>query len=123
MNHSLIIVRSCNYCFLSIPNNSKEYELKYGITTSTSKAGLKSTIARFDPFEKKLDKEWKKLGDLNVAREGHGVIQVDNEFIVVGGTSIKVTESCKLNGESITCTTRTPTLWSFQFYPELILLP
>ena len=90
---------------MSIPNNSFKKYL--------------SIIARFDPIEN----SWTRFGNLQVARNGHGVIQVGNEFIVVGGTSVKVTESCKLNGESITCTTRTPTLWSFQFYPELILLP
>ena len=67
------------------------------------------------------------MGNLKVARRGHGVIQVDNEFIVVGGVNgIKgdePTESCKLNGESMTCTTREPHLSEFAFFPELILFP
>ena len=83
-----------------------------------------STIARFDPIEN----SWAKLGNLKVARTGHGVIQVDNEFIVVGGAthlgkSIMPTESCKLNGQSMKCTTREPQLSNMGFYPVLMLTP
>ena len=94
--------------FLSIPNNSWE---------------LQSTIARFDP----VANSWTKLGNLKVYRYGHGVIQVDNEFIVVGGSRYgkedEPTESCKLNGESMTCTTREPQLSDFAWFPELMLIP
>ena len=93
---------------MSIPNNS---------------GGYQSTIARFDPIEN----SWTKLGNLKVPRSGHGVIQVDNEFIVVGGNrkgdEDEPTESCKLNGESMTCTTREPQLYQFTGYPELMLIP
>ena len=93
---------------MSIPNNS----------------GLEqSTIARFDPIEN----SWTKLGNLKVARSSHGVIQVDNEFIVVGGVNGfeggEPTESCKLNGQSMTCTTMEPQLSKFTLYPELMLVP
>ena len=85
--------------------------------------GHQSTIARFDPIEN----SWTKLGNLKVPRDGHGVIQVDNEFIVVGGSQIidadEPTESCKLNGESMTCTIREPQLSYFSHYPELMLIP
>ena len=81
------------------------------------------TVARFDPIKN----SWIKLGNLKVARYGHGVIQVDNEFIVVGGIrdgdDNVPTESCKLNGQSMKCTTREPQLSRFVFYPELMLLP
>ena len=80
-------------------------------------------IARFDPVEN----SWTKLGNLKVARYGHGVIQVDNEFIVVGGhldgAEEEPTESCKLNGKSMTCTTREPHLSKFSDFPELMLAP
>ena len=93
---------------MSIPNNS----------------GLdQSTIARFDPIEN----SWTRLGKLEVSRSGHGVIQVDNEFIVVGGLrwgkEDEPAESCKLNGLSMTCTTREPKLSNFSSYPELMLMP
>ena len=88
-----------------MPNNSHEHQ---------------STIARFDP----LQNSWAKLGDLKVARRGHGVIQFDKEFIVVGGWDDNVpTESCKLNGQTMTCTTREPNLSYFSWYPELMLVP
>ena len=81
-----------------------------------------STIARFDPIQN----NWTKLGNLKVARSGLGVIYVDNEFIVIGGSRIgpkdEPTESCKLNEQSMTCTTREPSLSKFTFYPELMLI-
>ena len=93
---------------MSIPNNSKEEQ---------------STIARFDPIKN----SWTKLGNLKVARYEHGVIQVDNEFIVVGGDrdgdEDEPTESCKLNGQSMTCTIREPQLSNFVRDTELMLMP
>ena len=64
-----------------------------------------------------------------MARFGHGVIQVDTEFIVVGGGRWKKedpkkdepTESCKLNGQLMICATREPSLTRFAFYPELVM--
>ena len=96
---------------MSIPRNSKVFQ---------------STIARFDPIED----SWTKLGKLKVARSGHDVIQVDNEFTVIGGISVvggspggEPTESCKLNKDSMTCVVREPKLSNFAFHPALILTP
>ena len=62
-----------------------------------------------------------------MARDGLGVIQVDNEFIVVGGSRSRnkdePTESCILNQQSMICTVREPQLNNFMFYPELMLIP
>ena len=100
---------------MSIPNISYR--------ANNYSGGSQSTIARFDPIEN----SWTKLGNLKVARRGHGVIQVNNEFIVVGGNRYsdedEPTESCKLNGQSMTCTTREPQLSDFTLYPELMLMP
>ena len=103
--------------FLSTPNNSKGSEQR-----------ILSTIACFDPIRN----SWTKLGELNVPRNTHGVIQIDNEFIVVGGgvggsdggktSKFLPTESCILNGQSMTCTTREPHLYRFESYPELMLI-
>ena len=93
-----------NLYFLSIKSNSQERQ---------------STIARFDPIQN----SWAKLGNLEVARIGHGAIQFGNEFIVIGGNGNYPTESCKFNGQSMTCTTREPTLSNFYLYPELMLIP
>ena len=97
---------------MSIPNNSYK--------ANNYSGGYQSTIARFDPIKN----SWTKLGDLKEGRSGLGVIQVDNEFIVVGGLRYGPvpTESCKLNGQSITCTTREPQLSEFTYYPELMLM-
>ena len=93
---------------MSIQNNSRKYQ---------------STIARFDPVQN----SWTKLGNLRVARSGLGVIQVENEFIVIGGgrssSEDEPTESCTLNGQSMTCTIREPSLSNFVAYPELMLMP
>ena len=81
-----------------------------------------SIIARFDPIKN----SWTKLGNLQVARLGHEVIQVNNEYIVVGGidgfSGDEPTESCKLNRQSMICTTREPQLSLFTYYPELMLV-
>ena len=92
-------------------------------TQNNSSKPYQSTIARFDPIKNK----WTKLGHLKVARDGHSVIQVDNEFIVVGGQQASYkgnyisTESCKLNGQSMVCTKREPELSQFA-YPHLIFM-
>ena len=81
-----------------------------------------STIARFDPIEN----IWTKLGNLKVPRWGLGVIEVDNEFIVVGGyrggSAYEPTETCKLSGQSMKCVNREPKLSKFTQYPELMLI-
>ena len=92
-------------------------------TQNNSSKPYQSTIARFDPIKN----EWTKLGNLKVARAGHSVIQVDNEFIVVGGNREdskldEPTESCRLKGQSITCTAREPELSQFAYYPHLIFM-
>ena len=60
------------------------------------------------------------------------MIQVDNEFIVVGGyraggvnnyNSIdQPTETCKLNEQLMKCVNREPKLTAFKYYPELLLI-
>ena len=100
------------------------FEKQFIIFGGERKASTKeSTIARFHPVEN----IWTYLGKLNVARSGHGVIQVDNEFIIVGGErdskEDEPTESCKFSGNSMTCTIRRPYLSNFSRYPELMLIP
>ena len=80
---------------------------------------VQSTIGRFDPIKN----SWTELGKLWRPRFGHGVIQVDNEFIVVGGDANLPSESCKLNGQSMKCASREPGLTKFVNYPELMLIP
>ena len=44
-------------------------------------AGPEETIASFNPITKK----WKKCGQLNEARNRHGVIYHNGAFIIIGG--------------------------------------
>ena len=95
------------------------------MTPNNNYPSRQSTIARYDPIKN----SWTKLGSLKVARYGHSVIQIDNEFIVVGGIRKKngheyqPTESCILKEQSMICTTREPQLSEFKQYPELMLIP
>ena len=70
------------------------------------------TIARFDPAKN----VWKNLGKLIKPRNRHSVVQLDNNFIIVGGKRYNngdyvPTESCKFNKKSkMICTERKPEL-------------
>ena len=98
------------------------------LVPNNSGYGYKSIISRFDPVQN----SWTKLGYLQVARKGYSVIQVDNEFIVVGGADgyhsiygiLKElpTESCKINGQFMTCTMGKLRLSNFAYYPEMMLV-
>ena len=77
-------------------------------------------IARFETSTK----QWQKLGELNQARHGHGVIIHQGEFVVVGGgVGTKKTESCALNGDSIQCVAVEPRLNLHDTYPEVMSVP
>ena len=65
--------------------------------------------------------EWRKLGYLNKARNGHGVIIHQGEFIIVGGYAD--TERCILNGDSVQCSTVDPELEGYYYYPEMMSVP
>ena len=89
--------------------------------------GLKSssTIAAFST----KTKEWKKMGNLKNAREGHGVSIQRGEFIVVGGKNSESngqkalsTERCTVKGDVIKCTEIGPVLTSYEDYPEMMLV-
>ena len=76
-----------------------------------------STIATFST----VTKEWKKLGELNQARLGHGVFIQQGHFIVVGGYNGNLrTERCTLNEDAISCTLIDPELNGYAFYPEMM---
>ena len=76
-----------------------------------------NVIASFDTSTK----IWKKLGKLNQARRGHGVIVHQGQFIVVGGYSGSLgTERCILKDNSIRCETVEPKLEQYYWYPEML---
>ena len=77
------------------------------------------TIASFDTNTK----QWKKLGNLNGYRKGHGVITYKGEFIVAGGAPWSLeTERCTMKDNSIECTYAHPQLQDFFEYPEMMLV-
>ena len=80
------------------------------IYTASNKIAAFSTVT----------KEWKKLGELNQARYGHGVFIQQGDFIVVGGWGIFRTERCTLNQDAIRCTLIDPELEDYGFYPEMM---
>lgn len=98
---------------------------RYAIVTSGSSfyvfggfhaATGQSTIASFDT----ISKEWKKVGDLNQARYGHGVLIQQDYFIVVGGLDGYLsTERCYFVDDSVECVTVEPVVNFYAYYPEL----
>ena len=75
-------------------------------------------IAKFDPTKN----VWNKLGNLRFSRHAFGAIEIQKQFLIMGGGDKKRTETCILTGESIKCKSREPTLNSFQLYPALMVV-
>ena len=96
--------------FFSILTVEKKFILFGGWNTFLSER--LGTIARFDPAKN----VWKHLGKLIKPRNRHSVVQLDNNFIIVGGKRYNngdyvPTESCKFNKKSkMICTERKPEL-------------
>ena len=68
-------------------------------------------------------------GELKRARNGHGVIIQDGEFVIVGGQDENgsdkpvFTERCTLQGDRIQCAVVKPKLAKYRHYPEMIAVP
>ena len=77
-----------------------------------------STVAKFSPTKN----IWAKLGNLQFSRHGLGAIEIQKQFLVMGGEGKKRTEVCVVTGETIKCKSREPTLDDFQFYPALMVI-
>ena len=88
---------------------------KCGSDSVATIAGLKS-----------LDHSWRRYGDLQQARRGHGAIYSSGHFLVVGGFGFDetfITEKCTLDNGEITCTKQNPDLFGYWYTPELALVP
>ena len=70
------------------------------------------------------NESWSQVGELKNARQGHGVIQIGESFLIVGGWSGALpTEKCHFEeAEKVTCVTMEPTLSYHYQYPELVLV-
>ena len=65
---------------------------------------------------------WSKVGNLNSNRFNHGVILVENTFMVIGGLYNKANEFCILNNGQFTCEEKTSRLNNYVSTPLLFLV-
>merc|ERR1711935_1233990 len=78
-----------------------------------------NTIAALDAFSR----QWSLVGKLVYAKHSHGVIRVDDDFLILDGFPAQRSQVCHFNGtedEMFTCTTTDLDLGArYQAYPEL----
>ena len=53
---------------------------------------------------------------------GHGVIQANGQFLVIGGMSNQFTEKCVFERDQLNCYLQKPLLFSYYLYPELFVV-
>ena len=68
-----------------------------------------------------MTRKWSLAGLLKQARRGHAVVFDGTQFLVIGGAGDVKTESCVLNGDTVTCTQQHSGLDYYHFYPEVML--
>ena len=83
--------------------------------------GAESIIGRFDL----TSEQWTEAGDLAAARRGHNIIYDGNYLLVIGGGGNYMSEKCSIgeDGQVTTCTSQTPQLDFYAWYPELLFVP
>lgn len=86
-------------------------------------------VNQYDSTIGKLDANltWSKVGKLSTGRRDHGVIFDGTEMLVIGGyigssTALR-TEKCIISRDQVSCTEQSPTLFRYENYPELFLVP
>ena len=90
----------------------------FGGVISTTDYGR--IVARFDMETR----EWSQVGALNNGRYGHGAIEIDSSFLIIGGYGEYLTEKCINNGENvIECSNQKPSLYKYYSHPELFYVP
>ena len=62
---------------------------------------------------------WSNVGQLNSARYGHGVIKVENIFMVIGGFGNQPNEACLLINGQFICEEKPSSLKSYAYKPLL----
>ena len=66
---------------------------------------------------------WSNVGSLNSPRLAHGVILVENTFMVIGGgDGTKANEACILNDGGFTCEEKSSSLTQYQHSPLLFVV-
>ena len=77
------------------------------------------TIGRLDIKTRK----WTNVGSLVTGRHGHGAIFDGQYLLVIGGSGTYNTEKCSISNDQITCSSQSPVLINYAFYPEVLLVP
>ena len=77
------------------------------------------TVGRLDIETRK----WTNAGSLVSGREGHNAIYDGQYVLVVGGVGTYKTEKCSITNEQVTCSSQSPELIEYAFFPELFLVP
>ena len=85
--------------------------------------GYLKRIAKFDMNTLR----WSVVGSLNIKRCSHNVIEVDDEFLIIGGATDRVccfiSEKCRFWRGKIVCTTQEPTAKNFGYNVALFAVP
>ena len=76
------------------------------------------TIAKFNPTKN----IWTKLGNMQFKRHGFGAIEIQKQFLIMGGEGKIRTEICEITGEKAKCKSREPTLNNFLYYPAMMII-
>ena len=77
------------------------------------------TIGRFDIETRK----WTNVGSLVTGRYGHNAIYDGQYVLIVGGVGILQTEKCTIINKRVTCSSQSPELDGYVYYPEVFLVP
>ena len=69
-----------------------------------------------------IEGRWTQAGELKEARYGHNVIYDGTHLLVVGGYGNLQTEICSIESNMVNCTSQSPELTEYAYYPELFLV-
>ena len=123
-NHAAVQYQGSHYFFggfTSLPNQKGALPNKIACLNSSSWSwsfiGIISSLLHM----RLLHHEY-NLGEINHAREGHGVIVAENQFIIAGGWGDFMTESCILEENKIHCTLQSSKLNHYAYYPILFIV-
>ena len=82
----------------------------------------KETLTTIGRLEIKT-REWTHAGSLVTGRIGHSAIYDGQYVLIVGGSGTKKTEKCSILHEQVTCSSQSPELIYYAYYPEVFLVP
>ena len=86
---------------------------------SSDATSTEKTIGRLDIKMRK----WANAGNLVTGRRGHNAIYDGQYVLVVGGAGTMKTEKCSISSNFNTCSSQSPELTDYTYYPEVFLVP